>query len=147
MRIRNTARAARRGFTLVEIILVVVIIATLAAVIGPRLAGRAKSARIQTTKIQMSAIKGALQEFEIHAGRYPTGSEGLKALVEKPSELDEDQWPDAYLEEVPKDGFGQPFEYKYPSEHGKDYDLISGGPDREIGTEDDITNYDQDGED
>lgn len=136
-----TSQSARRGFTMVEIILVVVIIMTLAAVVGPRLTGRARTAKINTTRIQMDAMKGALQGFEVSVGRFPTTSEGLEALVKRPSGLSESEWPDKFMDDLPKDAFGQPFEYKYPSEHGKDYDLISSGPDKKFGTDDDITNY------
>jgi general secretion pathway protein G len=136
----------RRAFTMVEIILVVVIIMTLAAVVGPRLVGKAKQAKINTTKIQMSAIKTALGSFDVAVGRLPSTSEGLEALAKRPSGLSEKEWPDKFMDEVPKDAWGQPFEYKSPSEHGKDYDLISGGPDKKIGTDDDITNFAEDKE-
>ncbi|MBX7246245.1 MAG: type II secretion system major pseudopilin GspG [Candidatus Sumerlaeaceae bacterium] len=135
-------RSARRGFTLIEIILVVVIILTLAAVVGPRLFGKAKSARIMTTKIQIANLKNSLGEFEVHAGRLPTTQEGLEALMKKPSDLTDDQWAGPYVDSMPKDGFNQSFDYKTPSEHEKDYDIISPGPDGKLGTSDDITNFD-----
>jgi len=135
-------RGRRGGFTMVEIILVVVIIMTLAAVVGPRLVGKSKRAKINTTKIQMSAIKTMLQEFETHSGRFPTTQEGLDALVTRPSGLTENEWPDKYVEKVPLDSFQHPFKYVCPSEHGGDYDLISPGPDGQLGTADDITNFD-----
>ena len=126
---------------MVEIILVVVIIMTLMAVVGPRLVGKSKQARENATKIQMQSLKTALTNFEINAGRFPTTSEGLQALVERPSELDEDQWPDKYVDSLPKDSWKNEFEYTYPSEHGMDFDLVSAGPDGEFGSEDDIANY------
>ena len=136
-------RSARRGFTLVEIILVVVIILTLAAVVGPRLVGKAKAAKIGTTKIQMANLKASLGEFEVHAGRFPTTAEGLDALLKKPSDLSDDQWTGPYVDSTPKDGFSKPFEYKCPSDHGKDYDITSAGPDGKFGSADDITNFDE----
>lgn len=136
-------RRGRRGFTLIEIMLVVVIIMIMVAVVGPRLVGQTKRAKIGTTKQQMENLKTALSVFEMHAGRFPTSSEGLRALIEKPSRLDEDEWPDRCLDAnaVPKDAWKNDFNYRCPSDHGMDYDLVSAGPDEEFGTEDDLTNY------
>lgn len=134
------AGRARRAFTLVEIILVTVIIMILVGVVGPRLTGRSAVARENATKIQMHSIRGALQEFEIHASRFPTQSEGLEALIRKPSSLSDSEWAGPYLEDVtvPKDKFGNEFRYVIPSERGFQYDLISAGIDRQFGTPDDI---------
>ena len=82
----------RRGFTLVEIILVVVIILTLAAVVGPRLIGVSRKAKIKLTNVQIASLKTSLGQFELHAGRLPTSQEGLDALLTKPSDLDDSQW-------------------------------------------------------
>ncbi|HOR29574.1 MAG TPA: type II secretion system major pseudopilin GspG [Candidatus Sumerlaeota bacterium] len=144
---RSIRRAHPRGFTLVEIILVVVIVLTLAAVVTPRLVGKSKQAKINTTKIQMNSLKTSLQNFEINAGRFPTTAEGLEALVRKPSGLSDSEWPEKYVDKVPKDAWGNPFEYTCPSEHDLDYDLVSAGPDGQFGSEDDIANYDEDGGD
>jgi general secretion pathway protein G len=136
-------RLSRAGFTLMEIMLVMVILLLLVGVVAPRIVGKGKTARINTTKIQINSLKLALQDFEIHASRFPTTSEGLEALVTKPSGLSNDEWPDKYMDEIPFDGWGMPFDYKCPSAHGKEYDIISGGPDKTIGGDDDITNFDQ----
>jgi general secretion pathway protein G len=127
---------------MIEIILVIVIIMTLAAVVGPRVVGKSQKAKVNTTRIQMNQVKMALQQFEIHATRFPTTSEGLDALMKQPSGLNDDEWPDRYMDKMPKDSWKQPFEYKYPSDHGMDFDLISAGPDKKMGTDDDIANYD-----
>ncbi|MCL5271490.1 MAG: type II secretion system major pseudopilin GspG [bacterium] len=137
-RLRGRRNAA---FTMIEIILVVMIIMTLMAVVGPRLVGKGKQAKINATKIQMGNIKTALQEFEVNASRFPTTSEGLEALIKKPSDLDDNEWPGKYMDELPKDSWGQPFQYTCPSEHGKDYDLVSAGPNKQFGDDNDITNY------
>jgi general secretion pathway protein G len=136
----RSKRRRRRGFTLVEIILVTVIILILVSIVGPRLAGRSKKAKISTAKIEMHGIKSALQNFEIHASRFPTQQEGLQALITKPAELDQSEWDGPYLDDrsVPKDPFNHPYKYVYPSEHGNDYDLLSSGPDGNFGSEDDI---------
>jgi general secretion pathway protein G len=127
---------------MVEIILVVVIIMTLAALVAPRVTGRAKSAKINATRIQINNIAQSLKLFEIQVGRFPTTEEGLAALVERPSSVSQDEWSDKFMDDLPLDSWKQEFQYKYPSEHGKDFDLVSAGPDKTFGTEDDITNFD-----
>ena len=134
-------RARRGGFTLIEIILVVMIIMTLAAVIGPRLVGKSKKAKVNTTKIQMSALKTTLQAFEVNCDRFPTTSEGLKALLTRPSSIPESRWEDKYVDSMPLDAWRKEFKYTCPSAHGMDYDLVSAGSDDQFGTKDDITNY------
>ncbi|MEN6625204.1 MAG: type II secretion system major pseudopilin GspG [Candidatus Sumerlaeia bacterium] len=134
-------RGARRGFTLIEIILVVVIIMTLAAVVGPRITGQGKKQRINITKISIEGLRTSLQHFETQMSRFPTTQEGLQILITKPSGMSDDDWPGKILEKMPKDGFGTEFKYVCPSEHGLDYDIISAGPDKRFGTPDDIANY------
>ncbi len=141
--IAGMRRGSRRGFTMVEIILVVVIIMALAMVVAPKLTGQARKQRENITKISMTAIKSALQNFETEMSRFPTTQEGLQALVTRPSGIDEADWPGQKLEELPRDAFGTPFRYACPSDNGMDYDLISAGADRKFGTEDDIANYDR----
>lgn len=138
-------RGSRRGFTLIEIILVVVIIMTLMAVVGPKLTGQGKKQKINITKIQINSLKQSLQNFETQMSRFPTTQEGLQALITKPGSIDKDEWPGQLLEKMPKDGFGSEFKYTFPSEHGMDYDIVSPGPDKKLGTPDDIANYNMDG--
>jgi general secretion pathway protein G len=127
----------RAGFTLIEIMLVVVIIGILAAVIGPKIAGKSDTAKIQATKDQMKAIETALGMFEVKATRYPTTEEGLQALVTKPGDLSDDEW-EQNMKEVPQDSYKQDFVYRCPGENGKEYDLFSKGKDKQEGTKDDI---------
>lgn len=133
---------ARRGFTLVEIILVVAIIMTLVGLVGPKLAQRARRAKINATKIEIQGnIKTALGQFEVNVGRFPTTGEGLAALVERPNEIPESTWQDPYMEALPRDAWGKEFRYVCPSEKkNKDYDLISAGPDGRFDSGDDISN-------
>lgn len=135
-------RDGRRGFTLMEIILVVVIIMTLMAVVGPKLASQGTRQKENITRIQIQSIKQNLTNFNTQANRYPTTQEGLQALVTKPSSMDDSEWPSQLMEKMPKDGFNHEFKYTCPSEHGMDYDIISSGKDGKFGTNDDITNYD-----
>ncbi len=131
---------ARRGFTLIEIMLVVVIIGILAAVIGPKLSGRTKGAKVAATKSSIEGLKTTLNMFEINAGRYPTTEEGLRALIEKPADLSDGEWEGPYLEDWPKDAYTEDFIYRSPGEINSDYDIVSKGQDKREGTEDDINN-------
>jgi general secretion pathway protein G len=134
-------RLKKSGFTLIEIMLVVVIIGILAAVVGPRIAGKSDQAKIQATKDQMKSIETALGMFEVKATRYPTTEEGLQALVTKPGDLSDEEWDGPYLtgeKTVPPDAYKQEFVYKSPGENGKEYDLFSKGKDKQEGTKDDI---------
>ncbi|MBV8782112.1 MAG: type II secretion system major pseudopilin GspG [Phycisphaerae bacterium] len=125
------------GFTLIELLLVLVILAILAAVVVPKFTGRTQEAKITATKTQISSIKSALELFEHDNGRFPTSDEGLAALVNKPGDLP--NWH-SYMDAVPNDGWGNPFVYRFPGTNGKDYDIISYGPDGHEGGNDDLTN-------
>jgi len=135
----NSARA-RRGFTFIEIMLVVVIIGILMAVAVPQMTGRSRKASINATKQSITNIGTALSMFEAVAGRFPTTEEGLQALVTKPSGLSDHEWDGPYLRELPLDAWRQPFIYRSPGENNSDYDLISKGFDKQENTPDDITN-------
>jgi general secretion pathway protein G len=128
----------RSAFTLIELLLVLVILGVLAAVVVPKLTGRAQDAKIGATKTQISSIKGALDMFEQDNGHFPQNDEGLRALVEKPSS-NAAGWK-KYLETMPVDGWGNPFVYRIPGTNGKEFDIISYGPDAREGGGDDITN-------
>ena len=150
--VTNTKRMCRRqhgrcvsGFTLIELMLVMVILATMAAIVLPKFTGRAKQAKITAAKTQIAQLEVALDAFEIDIGRYPTTTEGLRALVEKPA-TDSDGWLQPYIKrDVPTDPWENDYVYKYPGQYNQDgYDLYSMGPDRKLGGDDDITNWSQD---
>ena len=144
LRIRSL-RTKRRGaaaFTLVEMLLVLVILAVLAAIVIPKFSGRSQQAKITAAQSQISSIEMALDAFEVDTGFYPQGSAGLNALVDQPSNAQ--NWKGPYLKKgVPPDPWGNAYLYTYPGKNNpKGYDLMSVGPDGRAGGDDDITNWD-----
>ena len=129
------------GFTLIELLLVLVILATLATVIVPKFTRRSEQAKTTAAKTDIANLELALDSFEIDISRFPTTSEGLRALVTKPSNADE--WKEPYIKRgVPKDPWGNEYVYKKPGQYNKySYDLSSAGPDGQIGGDDDIKNW------
>ena len=120
-------RPGERGFTLIEIMIVVIIIGLLAALVAPKLFGKLTMAKQKSAKAQIELFGAALDAFRLDTGRYLTTEEGLKALREKPSGAE--NWDGPYLpKEIPLDPWGKPYVYKSPGEHGE-YDLISFGLD------------------
>jgi len=131
----------RRGFTFLEIMVVVAILAILATLVIPNLMGGADKAKIDATVIQIKSLQSALETYRLENSRYPTTEQGLKALVEKPtSEPMPSKWR-KYIDEIPKDQWGNDYIYVAPGTKGA-YDIISAGPDGKAGTEDDIKSYD-----
>ncbi len=127
-----------RGFTLIEIMVVVVILALLAALVGPKIMGRSDEAKIADVKVQIRNIESALKLYKLDNGVYPTTEQGLHALVEKPTvgQVPKNYKPEGYLEskKVPQDPWGNDYVYLSPGEHG-DYDLCSLGADGAKGGE------------
>jgi general secretion pathway protein G len=133
----------RRAFTLVEMLLVLVILATLAAIVIPRFAGRSEQARITAAQSQIASFQLALDTFEVDNGFYPATSPGLNALVQQPNNAPD--WRGPYLRKgVPPDPWGNAYVYEYPGRRNPaGYDLMSMGPDGRVGGGDDITNWDE----
>lgn len=139
---RRWDRGTRGGFTLVELLLVLVILGTLAAIVLPKFAGRTEQARITAARTQLAAFATALDAFEVDNGYYPKGSDGLKDLIIQPR--DAPNWKGPYLRqnEIPLDPWGRPYIYECPGRHNPNgYDLMSMGPDGQPNTDDDITNW------
>jgi general secretion pathway protein G len=132
-----------RGFTLVELLLVLVILAVLAAVVVPKFTKRSEQARIAAATTDVANISTALDVFETDTGRYPTSDEGLKALMEAPGNAKD--WKGPYLKRpVVNDPWGNPYVYRAPGSHNASgYDLYSFGPDGQEGGNDDIDNWSQ----
>ena len=128
----------RKGFTLIEIMVVIVILALLAALVGPRLMGRADDAKITDARVQIKNIETALKLYKLDNGVYPSTEQGLGALVTKPTVgvIPKNYKDDGYLEskKIPKDPWGSDYIYVSPGEHG-DYDLSSYGSDGAKGGE------------
>lgn len=134
---------ARSAFTILELLLVLVILAVLASIVASRFVGQSQAAKIKAAQTQLSNFNLALGRFEIDMGRYPTTSEGLRALVEKPSDGGK-AWQGPYLDgdAVPKDQWGNEWSYRQPGQHRTDgFDLWSFGPDGREGGDDDIANW------
>ena len=122
----NPERNAR-GFTLIEVMIVVVILSLLATMVMPKILSRPDKARQHRAAIDIANIRTALSLFHTDTGRFPTTAEGLAALVTNPGVPNYD--PDNYLEKVPLDPWGHPYIYLSPGVHNKDYDLESYGKD------------------
>lgn len=124
--------AAQRGFTLIEILVVVALIGLLAAFIVPNVIGQSEKARVDLANANMSAISTQLEMYRMHNGRYPTTEEGLRALVEKPANAR--NWTTPYLSKMPEDPWNNPYVYMSPGINNP-YDLISLGADAREGGE------------
>ncbi len=132
----------RRGFSLIELIVVLVILGLLATVVGPKVMERLGKGKSEIAKIQISQLGSALGLFRFDVGRYPTSSEGLHALIEDPGMQ---SWSGSYVDKktLPKDPWGRDYRYRAPGQYGE-YDLWSLGADgQEGGQEDsaDITSW------
>jgi len=129
-------RSSGSGFTLLELLVVIVIIGLLAAYVGPKYFAQLGKSEITTTKAQIGAFEKALDQFRLDTGRYPTTEEGLEALLTKPANVD--GWNGAYLaKKIPQDPWHHPFIYHSPGANGGDYDIISYGKDGQPGGEGD----------
>jgi general secretion pathway protein G len=136
-------RRRQAGFTLIEIMVVMVIIGLLMALVGPNLIGRSEKAKTQAAAMQIERLGTVLDTFRLDIGRYPTTQEGLQALVQRPQGLE--RWDGPYLNKgVPKDPWDRPYIYRSPGDGGRPYDIYSLGADGAPGGQDnnrDITSW------
>ncbi len=123
----------RRGFTLLELLVVMVIIGLLAGYVGPKFFGQIGKSEVKAARAQLDALQKSLDQYRLDVGRYPSTEQGLSVLVTKPA--DETKWQGPYLAKtLPKDPWGRDYQYRAPGEHGE-YDLLSFGKDGRAGGE------------
>jgi general secretion pathway protein G len=127
-----STRSPNRGFTLIELLVVILIIGLLTAVVAPRFLGQVSKSEVTAARAQLDALDKALQSYRIDVGRFPTESQGLKALVVAPQ--GEGRWRGPYLQgEVPPDPWGSAYQYRSPAPGAREYELLSLGRDRSPG--------------
>lgn len=135
-------RSFRLGFTLMEVLLVLGILGVIMAMVVPKVLGRQKYASIDATRVSIGGLSQALKMYSLdHAGDFPSTTDGLMILLKKPARPDA-AWKGPYLEQEPKDAWGQPLAYTFPGKHNVDsFDVSSAGPDHVHGTPDDLGNW------
>lgn len=133
----------RAGFTLMEVLLVLLILGVIAAMVVPQMLGHAKHANVQATQGSIKSLENALDIYNLHMGDYPSTAEGLVALLNSPN--NDTKWRGPYLQnssKLPVDAWGQPFQYSWPGQNNRDKpDIWSPGADKQDGTADDVTNW------
>lgn len=133
-RVRRSRR--EHGFTLIEIMVVVVIIGLLAAVIVPTVISKVDEARVSKAKQDIQALEAALLEFRLDNSKYPTTEQGLASLTTQPTDPSIRHWrPGGYIQRISKDPWGFDYHYENPGTHGKDFDLYTLGADDQQGGE------------
>ena len=134
--VSRNIRHAVRGFTLIEIMVVVVIIGLLAAVILPNVFGNVAKAQIAKAKSDIQAIETGLTMYKLDNFKYPSTDDGLAALAQRPNDPTVRNWRDGgYLKRVSPDPWGNPYQYVFPGTRGQEYDLYSFGADGQEGGE------------
>jgi general secretion pathway protein G len=140
---KERKKRVKYGFTMVELMAILIIISLLATLVVTKVANQVEKGRSITTKANLKALHAAVNQFKMDTGRFPAEDEGLLALVEQPSDVT--VWPPGgYLEstELPLDGWNHEFIYELYPESGKQFAIRSMGPDGEEGTDDDLLSTD-----
>lgn len=127
------SRRAQRGFTLLELLVVLVVLGLLAGIVAPKYFAQLGRSEVKVARAQIEGLAKALDLYRLEVGHYPSTEQGLQALVSAPS--DESRWTGPYLQKsLPQDPWGRAYNYRYPGEHGE-YDLLSMGKDGQPGGE------------
>jgi general secretion pathway protein G len=130
-RVFALTRVAQTGFTLLELLVVIVIIGLLAGLVAPRYFDQVSKSNTKVARAQIESLEKSLDQYRLDIGRYPTTEQGLAALFTKPPNVE--KWQGPYLKKaVPADPWGNAYQYKSPGEHGE-YDVISLGSDAQVG--------------
>lgn len=126
-KLRTLRAGSEDGFTLIEILVVITIIGLIMGLVGPRVLNYLSESKVKAATIQIQSFSSSLDLFYLDSGRYPTTSEGLAALVQRPASAS--GWNGPYLKtgSVPNDPWGHPYIYRSPGQHGA-YDIVSNGP-------------------
>ncbi len=131
---RKNRRRGQAGVTLIEMLVVVVIIGLFVALVGPNLWKKTDTARVTAARVQIHNFMGALGNYKLDTGTFPTTDQGLQALRVKPEGVT--QWNGPYMEqEIPSDPWGHPYLYRFPGEHGDAPDIVCLGQDGQAGGE------------
>jgi len=129
-------RNSQRGFTLIEIMVVVVILAVLGALVVPNILGKVDTARVTAAKTDINSIKQALDLYRLDNFKYPTTEQGLQALVKRPADPTITNYPtNGYIPTLPKDPWGNPYVYASPGADGREFEIMSYGRDGKPGGE------------
>ncbi len=129
---KEERRRSERGFTMIEILVVMVILGLLAALVAPNFFGQAEKARVKAARLQISSLGTALQALALDTGRYPNAQEGLGALLDPPSGMD--MWDGPYIKKIPKDPWNHDYVYRGGSGDAE-YEIMSYGSDGSPGGE------------
>lgn len=120
------------GFTLLELLVVILVIGLLASLVAPRYFSQIGKSEAQVTRAQIDALEKALDQYRLDIGRYPTTEQGLGALVERPGS--DPKWNGPYMKKaIPGDPWGRPYQYRSPGTNNRDFDLMSLGKDGRVG--------------
>lgn len=134
--LRKTIYKNSRGFTLLELMIVLVIIGLLAGIIGPNLFKNLEKSEATAAKAQVDSFVKAIDQYRIDNGDFPNNTEGLQALISAPANAT--RWKGPYIKKIPLDPWGMPYQYQYPGEHNtNNYDVFSFGKDKVAGGEKD----------
>jgi general secretion pathway protein G len=134
-------RAATRGFTLIEVLLVLIILVVIGSIVAPQMFGAKEKADIKAATAQVGLLRDAMRLYWLNMGKYPAS---LDDLTTKPSDAKEaEKWGHSYLlDKLPPDPWDNPYEYANPGKHNtEEFDVWSNGPDGQSGTDDDIGNW------